>query len=315
MTTVFHSGEILIQTESGVKERVHKMASKFVRNHIIDQHKEFFENQNYAFIALHDDYGKPWISLVQGPTGFIHSPDQTCLNIQAKAIAQDELSLQVGLGHAVGFLGLEFHSRRRNRLNGNFQKHENAEHMSIKVGHSFGNCPKYIQLRSFDRHSIQQVKTQKSGRSYEHIVAFNEQDINLIENADTLFIASAEQPHADLDASHRGGKPGFVRLKNNNELWFNDYPGNNFFQTFGNLHNYPYCGLMFIDFKSGDILLLSGQSRLEKISNTKNLAEKKTNFIPRRFHFILEKGLRIKRAVEGQWSDVELSPFLDKIDD
>ena len=72
---------------------------------------------------------------------------------------------------------------------------------------------------------------------------------------------------------------------------------------------------MFIDFKSGDILLLSGQSRLEKISNTKNLAEKKTNFIPRRFHFILEKGLRIKRAVEGQWSDVELSPFLDKIDD
>ena len=57
MTTVFHEGEIIIQTESGVEERVRKFANKLVRDHLIDQHKVFFEDLPYVFVALHDEYG------------------------------------------------------------------------------------------------------------------------------------------------------------------------------------------------------------------------------------------------------------------
>ena len=43
MSTVFHSGEILIQTESGVEKRADKMGNKLIRDHIIDQHKKLYK--------------------------------------------------------------------------------------------------------------------------------------------------------------------------------------------------------------------------------------------------------------------------------
>ena len=49
MTTVFHRGEILIQTESGVDQRAHKMGNKLIRDHIIEQHKEFFETEQNSY--------------------------------------------------------------------------------------------------------------------------------------------------------------------------------------------------------------------------------------------------------------------------
>ena len=59
MTTVFHQGELAIQTESGVDKRTHKLGNKLIRDHIIDQHKEFFEGLSYVFVALHDGDAKP----------------------------------------------------------------------------------------------------------------------------------------------------------------------------------------------------------------------------------------------------------------
>ena len=52
--------------------------------------------------------------------------------------------------------------------------------------------------------------------------------------ADTFFIASAH-PEGGADASHRGGRPGFVRVTGQRSLAFPDYPGNNMFNTLGNL--------------------------------------------------------------------------------
>ena len=144
---------------------------------------------------------------------------------------------------------------------------------------------------------------------------FSNNDIKIITDADTLFIGSSEEQGGDLDASHRGGKPGFVHVDSDKQLWFNDYPGNNFFQTFGNIQRYPYVGLMFIDFDSGDLLLLSGQSHLEQLAHTNSNENKTPKFLPRRFYFTLEKGIRIQGAVKGSWSTVEMSPFLDNVSD
>lgn len=306
MTTVFHRGELLMQAESGVKERMHKLGNKFIRDHIIEQHKVFFENLPYVFIALQDNNGQPWPSLVQGDPGFITSPDPKTLNINGSVVGLDELGLQIGHNKPIGIVGLDLSTRRRNRLNGNFKHSEETDLLSIEVKHSFGNCPKYIQLRSFLANSDYQKGGYKQNSKVETFEEFNHLDIDLITQADTLFIASSEKQGGNLDANHRGGKPGFVRVSNQTQLWFNDYPGNNFFQTFGNIHNYPIVGLMFLDFNSGDLLLLNGKAQLEKTGE----ASEKDRFLPRRFHFTLDKGIRLKNAVHGSWSFKEISPFL-----
>lgn len=309
MTTVFHHGELTIQTESGVDERVKKIGNKVIRDHIIDQHKAFFESLPYVFVALQDNDQRPWVSLMQGEPGFINSPEPTTLNINAKVVGADELGLQTEQGMPIGIVGLDFSTRRRNRLNGSVKKANQNDLLSIDVTHSFGNCPKYIQLRNFtSSNDDQKIHA-------EHFIDLSELDINFIRQADTLLIASAEKKGGNLDASHRGGKPGFVNVKNSKQLWFDDYPGNNFFQTFGNICSNPNVGLMFLDFKSGDLLLLCGNARLANLdqdlssSNDSNTSK----FLHRRFYFTLDKGLKLRNAVHGQWSSVEFSPFLDNI--
>src|SRR3546814_14780489 len=60
-----------------------------------------------------------------------------------------------------------------------------------------------------------------------------------------------------VDASHRGGKPGFVRIRGN-RLTIPDFAGNLHFNTLGNFRLNPEAGLVFVDFASGDMLHLSG---------------------------------------------------------
>ena len=311
MTTVFHQGELLIQAESGVDQRIHKMGNKLIRDHIIDQHKEFFEHLSYVFIALHDEYGRPWVSVVQGDSGFIDSPDQKTLNISGEVIAKEALCLQTHNDMPIGIVGLDLSNRRRNRLNGNLNAGSRDDFLSISVAHSFGNCPKYIQVRDFISSFRQGISEQQQGVQ-QHFCEFSEHDINLITQADTLFIASSEKPGGDLDVNHRGGKPNFVHVENNKQFWFNDYPGNNYFQTFGNIHIHSNIGLMFIDFDSGDLLLMSGKAHLEKAQNVDDQQDGNSQFIARRCYFALDRGLRVKQAIKGTWSSAELSPFLGK---
>jgi hypothetical protein len=83
----------------------------------------------------------------------------------------------------------------------------------------------------------------------------------IIAGADTFFIASAN-PAGNLDASHRGGRPGFVQV-GENELWIPDYPGNGMFNTLGNLSLHPPAGLLFIDFAGSESLQLTGVTALD----------------------------------------------------
>ena len=41
-----------------------------------------------------------------------------------------------------------------------------------------------------------------------------------------------------------------------------DYGGNRFYQTLGNLHADPSCGLLFIDYARGDTWQLSGRANI-----------------------------------------------------
>ncbi len=258
MSTTFHQGEQFIQSESGVSERTQKLGNKLIRDHIIDQHKEFFEGLPYAFIALHDEQGQPWATMVTGTAGFINSPNSKTLTVNGAVIGTDVLGVNMSNNKPIGLVGLDFSNRRRNRLNGRIGSANRGDGFSIKVEQSFGNCPKYIQQRLYQPNIDNKTRQISKPVSIEEIDQFSDRDAYFLSRADTLFIASAESANGSLDVNHRGGSAGFINVVGSNKLWFNDYPGNNYFQTFGNIHNYPNVGLMFLDFDSGDLLLLSG---------------------------------------------------------
>ena len=79
--------------------------------------------------------------------------------------------------------------------------------------------------------------------------------------SDTFFVASRSRAdvgsEGGLDMSHRGGKPGFIRVEGDS-LFIPDFKGNRFFTTLGNLLGDNRAGLLFIDFETGDVLQLAG---------------------------------------------------------
>jgi len=58
-------------------------------------------------------------------------------------------------------------------------------------------------------------------------------------------------PGRGADTSHLGGEPGFVRV-HRGALWWPDYPGNNMFNSLGNIVENPAAALLFFDFAVGE---------------------------------------------------------------
>lgn len=86
-------------------------------------------------------------------------------------------------------------------------------------------------------------------------------DIGLVRAADTFFLGTTN-PERGSDASHRAGRPGFVRV-DGDRIWWPDYPGNKLFNSFGNLAVNPEAALLFPDFATGRTLYLSGTAEVQ----------------------------------------------------
>jgi predicted pyridoxine 5'-phosphate oxidase superfamily flavin-nucleotide-binding protein len=110
----------------------------------------------------------------------------------------------------------------------------------------------------------------------------------MIAGADTFFVASSVDDVAGgraVDVSHRGGRPGFVRIGADGVLTIPDFSGNRFFNTLGNLVANPRAGLLFVDFETGDLLQLTGDAEVLLASlETASFqgAERLWRFAPRR---------------------------------
>ena len=299
MTSPFHPGELQLQNESGVTERMHKIGNIVLRNHIIDQHRTFFEALPYVFVSAMDDQNRPWASIIQSDAQLMSVTQDDVLEIAGKPLGCDAMNLQLGSGDSVGVLGLDLTNRRRNRLNGTLLATD-SDALAVKVHHSFGNCPKYIQIR-------EQVADPASSVSptVTRLTTLDTETCNLICSADTFFIASTEgaEKGIPMDMSHRGGKPGFVSVSKYDTLVWQDYPGNNLYQTFGNLVNYPECGLLFIDFEQGDLVHLVGKATVTRVGE-------RESFVERQVSFEFYEGLRIRNALTSHWRMVEQSPYL-----
>lgn len=255
---IFHVGEQAVQERAGSRERMAQMGSRVIRNHMPEQHREFFTLLPFAVAGTVDASGQPWASLLTGEPGFMQSPDPQQLHIETVPVWGDVLNDTLVEGAPIGLLGIQQHTRRRNRMNGTVRA-LNGHGFAVDVQHSFGNCPKYIQPRE-PRYTADAVQPDK--RRLVQSETLDTESRRIIVNADVFFIAtsSGSITHgagAGVDVSHRGGAPGFVLLQADGTLAVPDYPGNNFFNTLGNLQVEPRAGLLFIDFTSGTMLQLA----------------------------------------------------------
>ncbi len=240
----WHAGERQLQAQAGVAERMASVGAKVIRKEMPDQHRQFYGQLPFILVAAVDADGNPWASVLEGPPGFAQAPSPSLLHLASLPAADDPVQLHPGA--ALGLLGIELHTRRRNRLNGRISTLD-AAGFSVVVQQSFGNCPQYIQLRH-----LQQVPlSDPASRPAEHRQGLDQAAQALIRAADTFFAASYVdlEGQRSVDVSHRGGQAGFVRVEGDC-LTIPDFAGNLFFNTLGNLLLNPRAGLLFIDFHS-----------------------------------------------------------------
>jgi uncharacterized protein len=257
--TPFHDGELELQARAGWRDKLAKGAARFIRDHMPDQHREFFAQLPFVAVGMLDADGDPWAGLLTGKPGFMSSPDERHLDIRAAFAASNPLAPRLVPGANIGLLGIEFHTKRRNRANGVIELGPPGA-LRVRVNQSFGNCPQYIAARDLEFAPPAEPAAETENP------ALSARAVELIRASSTLFIASAAQPDAGdkreaCDVSHRGGEPGFVTVDDSGprtRLWIPDYRGNNFFNTFGNILKYPRAGLAFADFTRGRVLMLTG---------------------------------------------------------
>lgn len=255
----WHEGEIAIQERLGVAERMADVGQRVVRDHMPDQHREFFAQLPFVVLGSVDAQADAWATFIEGEPGFMSSPTPTRLSVGARPDPTDPAGAGMTEGASVGLLGIEMHTRRRNRMNGILSGEPHG--FQVQVDQSFGNCPRYITLRDFSF-------ARPPGRPYpgarEDMPALDATARAMIEAADTFFVASYADraDRRQVDVSHRGGKPGFVRVADDGTLTVPDFNGNLFFSTLGNILLNGKAGLVFVDFRTGDMLQLTGDAEL-----------------------------------------------------
>jgi predicted pyridoxine 5'-phosphate oxidase superfamily flavin-nucleotide-binding protein len=178
--------------------------------------------------------------------------------------------------------------------------------VQVQVRQSFGNCPKYIQLREVVDAAA--AKPTRDG-TVQELGGLDARAHALIAAADTFFVASGANamPEGGLDVSHKGGRPGFIRI-DGDTLTIPDFVGNRYFNTFGNLLLEPRAALLFIDFSNGDVLQLQGVAEI--LWHAKEAAA--VEGAERLWRFRVERGTRIEGALPLQWEWKELSPATER---
>ena len=290
----FHAGELAAQALAGVASR-----GAGIRPFMPDQHRIFFGQLPWLFAGVLDQDGWPVATVLAAAPGFVESPTPTMLSIATLPSKDDPAFEAFQPGSLIGLLGLELETRRRNRANGQIGTIA-AHGFTVEIAQSFGNCAKYIQVRNRaqDGKEIASPATSLSGLDAEARAQ--------IAQADTLFVASAAALEAETggaDISHRGGRPGFVRV-DGDTLTIPDFAGNNYFNTFGNLLQERRTALLFVDFATGTLLQLQGEAEI--VWQGPELA--RLDGAERLWRFRVKRGWRRPRALSLRWSAPEFAP-------
>ncbi len=306
----FHRGEREVQARLGVREQAEGLGRRFIRDHLPEQHQAFYAQLPMIFVGSVDQLGRPWASVLVGQSGFISTPDEHTLHINTQPIFGDPLKHNLSVGMQAGLLGIEYQNRRRNRMTGKLTGlHQDG--IEIAVDQTFGNCPQYIQARNYT--CLPGIDRLGEQRPVQQLTRLNPRARAMLSSADNFYIAThySENPEDishGADVSHRGGKPGFVRVEDDRSFTFPDFTGNNHFNTLGNIQMNPRAGLLFIDFDNGDLLYLTCSAEIIWDSEERQAFDGAQRLV----RFTLDEGLLVEQAMPIRWEFLEYSPSLEK---
>lgn len=305
----FHEGELAVQERLGVREKIDKQGRRAVRRYLTPQHREFFPMLPYVFIASVDADGKPWASMLVGQPGFVNPTSDVTVAIKARPLFGDPLNLTLVRGAEVALLGVQFHTRRRNRMIGSVAAVE-RDGFTMNVRQTLGICPQYIQDRqlAFERDPLA-----PEPRPVHRSDRLDEAARSIIARADTYFVASVSPRSADdiafgADISHRGGRPGFVRIDDDGTLTAPEFVGNFIFNTAGNWQIDNHAGLMFIDFERGDMLYIA--ARAEIVWDGPEVQA--FTGAQRLFRYHIDEAVRVEASLPARFTAPNYSPLLER---
>ena len=251
----FHDGELAVQQRAGVRQQAARLSRMLEPVELSGGIAGFLAERTLLVVTGRDRAGRLWTSPLAGPAGFLDVRSGTGLTVHAGFPAADPLH-GIAAGQKVGMTSMDFALRRRVRINGTLTA-ATDELLAVEVEQAYGNCPQYIQQRLLSPDVAGRDEPGGARRG----AALEPDDVELIRAADTFFLGTVH-PGRGADASHRGGPAGFVRVDERG-LWWPDYPGNNLFNSLGNVAVNPETALLFLDFAGGTARHLSGTSRID----------------------------------------------------
>lgn len=253
---MYHKGERKIQ-ELTEEVNIADANGRVITDSIVPGAIKFIENQSMTIVSSVDDEQNVWISILSGPYGFINVEAHNKLSINLKQVTSSKLDIfynNILTSNQIGTLFIELATRRRFRINGKITIDDDV--VSLNVLEAYPNCPKYIQQRKIIKNNT--VKGQSEQISGETL---SDELKEWIKSSDTLFVGS-QSSNQLMDASHRGGNPGFVKITDTGAIKIPDYSGNSLYNTLGNFVQNERAGLLFIDFKENKTLQLTGEASI-----------------------------------------------------
>ncbi|HJU84574.1 MAG TPA: pyridoxamine 5'-phosphate oxidase family protein [Holophagaceae bacterium] len=251
----FHEGERAVQARAG-ETATALLDAPMIGTSIMPGALPFIARQAWAVLAGFDAARRLWCSALVGEPGFAAaSADGTELRFdlrRAPVHPDNPLLTSHPVDRPAGALFLEPATRRRLRVNGRISE-STPDELRLEVAEAFPNCPKFIRPRDLDglrRRPPAPVEARR-GSGVDGDLA------SRLAAADTVFLATLH-PERGVDASHRGGPPGFLEVLDERTLRLPDFAGNGLFQSFGNLAVDPRAALFLPDFERGDLLHLTG---------------------------------------------------------
>jgi hypothetical protein len=251
----YHPGELEVQRRAGVGENAQRLSGS-IRDVVPDSARAFLDERRFVVLSTADAKNRPWASVLSGSPGFAHTLDARTIQIKATPADDDPLTMNLRTSPLVGLIAPDFSMRRRLRVNGRLERTADGS-ILIHVDQAYANCPKYIQQREGSLQPRVDVPRRLARRS----TALHPRQKDWIHRADTFFLATLN-PGEGADASHRGGMPGFVKIKGQ-ELTWPDYAGNSMFNSLGNIVRHPWAGIVVPDFETGSTLQLTGRATVD----------------------------------------------------
>ncbi|MET8622409.1 pyridoxamine 5'-phosphate oxidase family protein [Kitasatospora sp. NPDC004669] len=296
ISTPYHAGERAAQARAGLTERADH-AGRSIRSTVPAVAARFLTERRMLVVGAADLDGRIWATQLAGPAGFLQAADERTMTVAARPAGADPLAEALDRPARVGTIALDPAGRRRMRLNGRSAP-DGRGGLTVHAEEVVSNCPKYIQRRTpLDRPGAGAPRTVASGP-----VLSTAQQLALA-TADTFFIATAG-PDGSVDASHRGGFPGFLEAVGPDRVRWPEYRGNSMFMTLGNLELDPRAGLLLPDWETGGALLVTGEARADWSEEAREAAPGAERMVELTVTGVLE----LADATPLAWTDPEYSP-------